>query len=153
MILFFTNNLISSFSSVDPNKETFPWLPKGFVSQSWKSLTSLTYITLQVPQNGPLRGPWGFLLPVKVCYKQTPNQRYAGLSFWMWEKNKCEKGEKGKARKNQQDINCFEANRHRLIENLEINDFRIHLSPNNNNHHKNKPKQNTKRVPNSQCPA
>lgn len=49
------------------------------------------------------------------------------------------------ARKNQQDISCFEADRHRLIDDLKINDFRICLPPKRKkkktkktNHHKNK---------------
>lgn len=66
----------------------------------------------------------------------------------MWEKDKCEKGGKGMARKNQQDISCFEADRHRLIDDLEINDFRVRLPPKKKN--TKPPKQNTKRVPNPQ---
>lgn len=152
--MFFTNNLISNnFLQCWSKQRNFPLTPQRICFSVMEVTHFLNIYNPTGTSNGPLRGPRGFLLPMKVSYKQTPNQRYAVLSFWMWEKNKCEKGEKGKARKNQQDINCFEANRHRLIENLEINDFRIHLPPNNNNHHKNKPKQNTKRVPNSQCPA
>lgn len=47
----------------------------------------------------------------------------------MWEKDKCDKGGKGMARKNQQDISFFDPGRHRLIDDLEINDFRVRLPP------------------------
>lgn len=61
----------------------------------------------------------------------------------MWEKDKCEKGGKGMARKNQQDISCFEADRHRLIDDLEINDFRVCLPPKQNKTKHKTTKQNT----------
>lgn len=54
------------------------------------------------------------------------------------------------ARKNQQDISCFEADRHRLIDDLEINDFRVCLPPKQNKTKHKTTKQNTKRVPNPQ---
>lgn len=64
-----SNNLIRSSSGVSQSKEmeTFRWLPKGFVSPTWKSFTFLTSITLQLFQNIPLVGAMEIFTPPRQC--------------------------------------------------------------------------------------
>lgn len=123
-----SNNLIRSSSSASGSKEmeTFLWLPKGFVSWSWKSFTFLTSVTLQVFQNGPLLGALEIFIP------QADSWQVRWLPFFLECRKRVnvKRDKKEMARKNQQDIRCFEADtfRQELIDDLKINSSRVKFS-------------------------